>query len=44
MESNKLMKKLARWALLLQGYDFTINHKAWFQNLYANGLRGESTI
>ena len=38
MESDKLTGKLARWALLLQEYDFEIVHKAGVQNMDADGL------
>jgi len=38
MESDKLTGKLARWALLLQEYDFEVVHKAGLQNLDADGL------
>ena len=38
MESDKLTRKLARWALLLQEYDFEVVHKTCVQNLDADGL------
>jgi hypothetical protein len=38
MESNKLTGKLARWASLLQEYDFEVVHPAWITNLDANGF------
>ena len=38
MESDKLTGMLARWALLLQEYDFEVVHKVGVKNLDANGL------
>lgn len=38
MESDKLTGKLARWALLLQEYDFEVVHWAGITNLDADGL------
>jgi hypothetical protein len=38
MESDKLMGKLARWALILQEYDFQVVHRPIVANLDANGL------
>ena len=38
MESDKLTGKLARWALLLQEYDFEVVHRAGITNLDADGL------
>ncbi|BBN03753.1 hypothetical protein Mp_2g26090 [Marchantia polymorpha subsp. ruderalis] len=38
MESEKLTGKLARWALILQEYDFQVVHRPGVENLYANGL------
>ena len=39
MESDKLTGKLARWALMLQEYDFKVVHRARLVNLDADGLR-----
>jgi hypothetical protein len=38
MESDKLTGKLARWALMLQEYDFKVVHRAGLVNLDADGL------
>ena len=38
MESDKLTSKLARWALLLQEYDFEVVHRAGITNMDADGL------
>lgn len=38
MELDKLPSKLARWALLLQKYDFKVVHWAGITNLDADGL------
>jgi len=38
MESNKLISKLARWALLLQEYDFEVVQWVGITNLDANIL------
>lgn len=38
MKSDKLIRKLARWILLLQEYDFEVIHRARNTNLDANGL------
>ncbi|OAE26657.1 hypothetical protein AXG93_3490s1010 [Marchantia polymorpha subsp. ruderalis] len=38
MESDKLTGKLARWALILQEYDFQIVHRSGVANLDADGL------
>ncbi|CAM6108287.1 unnamed protein product [Calypogeia fissa] len=37
-ESSKLTGKLARWALILQEYDFQVVHRAGVANLDADGL------
>jgi hypothetical protein len=42
MESNKLMGKLASWALILQEYDFQVVHRLGVANLDANGLNRNS--
>ncbi len=38
MESNKFTRKLARWALILQEYDFQVVHRPKVANLDADGL------
>ena len=38
MESDKLTGKLAKWALLLQEYDFEVVHRAGITNMNADGL------
>jgi hypothetical protein len=38
MEFDKLTGKLARWALILQEYDFQVVHRLGIANLDANGL------
>jgi hypothetical protein len=38
MESNKLTRKLARWALIFQEYDFQVVHKPGVTNLDAERL------
>lgn len=38
MTSDKLTGKLARWALILQEYDFTVSHRAGTANMDADGL------
>ncbi len=38
MESDKLIGKLARWALILQEYDFHVVHKPGVTNLDVDGL------
>jgi hypothetical protein len=38
MESDKLTRKLARWAFILQEYDFQVVHKLGVTNLDADGL------
>ena len=38
VELEKLTGKLARWALLLQEYDFEVVHSARITNLDANGI------
>lgn len=43
MESDKLTGKLARWALLLQEYEFEVVHRASIMNLDANGLSCNSS-
>jgi hypothetical protein len=43
MESNRLTRKLARWAFILQEYDFNIVHKVDRVNRDVNGLN-QNTI
>ncbi len=38
MEFDKLTRKLAQWALILQEYDFQVVHKLGVANFDANGL------
>jgi hypothetical protein len=38
MESDKLIGKLARWALILMEYDFKVVHRAGLVNMDADGL------
>jgi hypothetical protein len=38
MESDKLIGKLAQWALILHEYDFQVVHKPGVTNLDADGL------
>jgi hypothetical protein len=38
MQSDKLIGKLARWALILHEYDFQVVHKPGVTNLDADGL------
>ena len=38
MESSKLTGELARWALILQEYDFQVVHRLGVANLDADGL------
>jgi hypothetical protein len=38
MQSDKLTGKLARWALILQEYDFQVVHRPGVTNLDADGL------
>jgi hypothetical protein len=38
MGFNKLMGKLARWAFILQEYDFHVVHRPGVANLDADGL------
>jgi hypothetical protein len=38
MESNQLTRKLVKWALIFQEYDFDIVHKVGRDNWDANGL------
>jgi hypothetical protein len=38
MESYKIIRKLARWTLLLQEYDFEVVHRAGIANLDVDGL------
>jgi hypothetical protein len=44
MESDKLTGKLARWALILQEYDFHMVHKPGVANHDANGLNRNPCI
>jgi hypothetical protein len=38
MESDKLIEKLARWALMLTEYDFKVVHRVGLVNMDADGL------
>jgi hypothetical protein len=38
MESNKLIGKLTRWALILMEYDFKVVHRAGLVNMDVDGL------
>ena len=38
MTTQKLTRKLARWSLLLQEYDFTVEHRAGVENTNADCL------
>jgi hypothetical protein len=38
MESDKLMEKLAQWALMLMEYDFKVVHRMGLVNMDADGL------
>ena len=38
MESDKLTRKFARWALMLQQYDFKVVHQSWLVNMDVDGL------
>jgi hypothetical protein len=38
MESDKITRKLTRWAVILREYDFQVVHKLGVANLDANGL------
>lgn len=38
VESNKLTEKLAKWALMLQQYDFKVVYKTRLVNMDADGL------
>ncbi len=44
MQSNKLMGKLARWALILQKYDFQVVHRHGVANLDVDGLNRNPCI
>jgi hypothetical protein len=38
MESDKLTRKLAQWALMLMEYDFKVVHRTGLVNMDADGL------
>jgi hypothetical protein len=38
MDSDKLIGKLVRWALMLMEYDFKVVHRAGLDNMDADGL------
>lgn len=42
MESDKLTQKLARWALVLEEYDFQVVHRPGVANLDTDGLSWKS--